>query len=759
MPKPKLDFAVLFEEYKQNVYPGMLNYLAEHLSVTTDSLKLLGVGYEFTGPSWIFAERNAEGEVIGLTRRFNDGKKCTVEGSKRGLTYVINPEYGEYQKRYVPGRHNWVRCSVDLPCPLCGRTKWCMVSADDIENPAAVLCGNETGSIGPCGEGTFLHILKPEGNISHCETVLGQTNLPILIVEGQTDVLAALDLGFQAIGRPSAQGGLKILQSMPLYNRAVAIIGENDAGAGKAGMEATFLTVCKLTQNVVKLMPPEGIKDLRAWVKNGLTQELLLTEIDGAGAAPSDNIFEDEVAHTIAKSWLEDELLENGFPRIRLYKGAWLEYSEGCYKKQAVELLRGKLYRYLEGKQCRKVDTNGVTTVVPYKPSRAKVSDIFDALNRWCPITKDPPLWLDDEKHPDPVNLISFKNGILDVSRYEKGKIVLHNPTPAFFTRNVIPYDFDEDLESDEWNDFLLDIFNHDSTKIDLLAEWMGYNCVPDMSYEKMMIFTGRPRSGKSTVLEAMRHMLGYEQCCESSFQSLCGQFGLQPLEGKLAALIGDAKTPRATQANSALEKLLQIVGGDPVTINRKGITQLPTVQLKCRFTMAMNELPAFTDHASALEPRLNLLFFENSYAGREDRHLKTRLNKEADKGKLINFALRGLKRLRKNQKFTLPDTSVVLQNQFRAISSPIYVFVEECCEFAKDNKNQDPGVFYADINLLFDVWRGWSRHNGIASGMKAQFSQRFKSNYPHLIYTKGNIKGVRIIQEAKMNYANGMGV
>ncbi|KKK85699.1 hypothetical protein LCGC14_2770670, partial [marine sediment metagenome] len=66
------------------------------------------------------------------------------------------------------------------------------------------------------------------------------------------------------------------------------------------------------------------------------------------------------------------------------------------------------------------------------------------------------------------------------------------------------------------------------------------------------------------------------------------------------------------------------------------------------------------------LEPRLNLLHFENSYIGREDRFLKKRLNKEADAGKLINFALRGLKRLRENRQFTLPPTSVILQKQLK---------------------------------------------------------------------------------------------
>ncbi len=752
-----ISFADLFETYRQNVYPAMLEALAEQLGVSTTSLDYIGVGYEFDGPSWVFPERNADSKIIGLVRRFDGGKKYVVPGSKRGLTFVVNPEFGAYGDRYIPGRHNWVRCSPGLPCPICSRVKWCMVSAENIDNPAAVLCGQEEGSTGPCGEGTFLHILKAEGDkSSHCETILLPTELPIIIVEGQTDVAAALDLGFQAVGRPSAQGGLKILRKMPLHNRAVVVIGENDCGVGETGMESSFLAVSKMTQSVAKLLPPDGIKDLRAWVKSGLTQGQLLTEISNASTTPADEVFTDSVAYTIAKTWLNDELLKDGFPQIRLYKGQWLRYIHGRYQKQAIELLRGELYRYLDGRLCRKIDHDGNITIAPYEPTRAKVSDIFDALNGWCPITKDPPLWLDDKEHPDPVNLISFKNGILNLDDYMSGEINLTPATPAFFTMNVVPYDFDDTLESEEWMEFLNDIFNEDETKINLLAEWMGYNCVPDMSHEKMMIFTGRPRSGKSTVLEAMRSMLGYEQCCETSFQSLCGQFGLQPLEGTLAALIGDAKTPQAGQSNAALEKLLQIVGGDPVTINRKGVTQVPIVQLKCRFTMAMNELPAFADHANALEPRLNLLHFENSYIGREDRFLKARLNKEAAAGKLMNFALRGLKRLRENRVFTVPASSVVLQDQFRAISSPIYEFMDECCEFATAHEDQDAAAFWADKNQMYDVWRGWSRANGRAVGMKAQFFQRFLTACPGLYESQQQsnvVNGVSIVPEAKLTY------
>ncbi len=725
---------------------------------------MIGIGYEFAGPSWMFPERDEKGEIIGLVRRFYGGKKYTMEGSKRGLTYIMNPDFGKKEDRYTPGRHNWVRVSKGTPCPICGREKWCLISAEDIDNPPAVLCGQEEGSIAPSGEGTFLHILTPDGiKDTHCQTVLPDTELPILIVEGQTDVAAAYDLGLVAIGRPSATSGMKLLRKMPLNNRSIIVVGENDAGAGEDGMESAHRTLNKMTQKIISVMPTDGIKDLRTWVHAGLTRDLLLAKADEAPTVPASDIFPNDVAHTIAKDWMQRELLVDGYPTIRLYKGRWLNYKDSHYQEQDVNFLRGMLYRFLDGKLYERVDANGVIIVEPYRPTRAKVGDIFDALNQWCHITKEHPTWLDDEYHPDIVNSIPFQNGILNVDDYMDGKITMIPNTPAYFNMNVLPYDFDPELESEEWNSFLADIFNKSQGKINLLAEWMGYNCVPDISQEKMMIFTGRPRSGKSTVLEAMRHMLGLNQCCETSFQSLCGAFGYQPLEGKLAALIGDAKTPTAGQADAALEKLLQIVGGDPVTINRKGVSQLASVQLRTRFSVAMNELPVFADHASALEVRLNLLHFSNSYVGREDRFLKYRLNKEADAGRLINFALRGLKRLREQKKFTLPPSSVILHNEFRALSSPIHEFVAECCELHDTTAQLSKEEYWTPSNMLYELWRGWSKMNGRAAGIKAQFYQRLMASYPTLVRDRKRIAGessaryvicgVKINDEVKLMY------
>lgn len=757
--KEQIPFAQTFETYRQNVMPGMLSVLAEQLGVSAKSLEAIGVGYTFATQSWVTPERDENGEIIGLVQRSLGGKKIAIKGSKRGLCYVFNPDF-KSKSVYIPGKHNWIRVSRDRPCPLCSRTKWCMVSAENPADPAAVICGLASGAVAECGNGTYLHILKPEGDKRrNSTTVLAPTSSgPILIVEGFTDTAAGLDLGFTTIGKPAGAGGLKMLRQMPLSGRPIWVFGENDSGAGREGMERTFLALRDLSNEVVKVMPPAGIKDLRAWLQSGLTREALEEYVAKHGVTAADAaVLESDAPSYIAKVWLDENKVD-GFPRIRRYAKDWFEYVDGHYALLDEDVLRGRVYSFLEGRRYKNISQAGDVTLVEYKANRRKVSDILDAANQWCPVDAEPPTWLDGQPHPHAIDLIPFQNGILDVKEYCEGNIVLYPPTPAFFSLNILPYDYDPDAHSDLWDEFLNDVFSGNQAKVALLAEWMGYNCVPDIYFEKMMLFHGPPRSGKSTVLEAMREMLGRHQCCEVTFQNLCSSFGYHAMVGKLAAMIGDAKTPRARESDAALEKILQITGGDPVNVQRKYRDDLASTKLYCRFTIAMNDLPAFTDHVKALEPRLNILAFENSYVGREDRSLKHRICQEAKAGKLINFALQGLKRLRAQQKFTEPLSSQQLADQFRLIATPIYAFLDECCELAPTVEERKDYVELKDV--LFQVWKRWCEDNGRSYGMKQQFgaklncipsitSSRIRINgEPQYVY-----QGVRLTQQAKITY------
>jgi len=735
-----LTFAEQFEVFKNNVTTEMLEHFAEELGVTVESLEKLGVGYYPGEYAWIFAERDAKGDIIGLLKRYYNGKKFMESGSKRGLIYAYNSDHAIGDKKYEAGKFHWVRiANASVVCPICGKPDWCMVSSDNPDDPSAAICSRiYDGSVRELPGCGYLHIRKKEqqqnmGTLG----VLSDTDLPIIIVEGATDVLAAMALGFVAIGRPSAEGGMAILNEMPLASKEVWIIGDNDAGAGEAGMKKTHLNIKEMTENALCILPPKEIKDLRQWVQRGLTQTSLFEYVGEHGDDNKEldpNVFADDVAYLIAERFINEFHMLNGVPILRNYRDQWIRWSKDHYKELSVAVFKGELYKFLEGKQYVKTTTRGLD-IVPYKPTRAKVNDIVDALNRWCPIEKDPPVWLDDEDHPHPNNLIIFRNGMLDVEKYMKGDCTLFEPNPRLFAYNVFPYNYDPNAWSNLYEDTCNQIFNENNECIRTLFQWLGYNLVPDMTQEKLMIFIGGTRSGKSTILETLHGILGKDQYSAISFQALANTHGLHSLIGKLAATLGDARTPRRGEANAALQTILQITGGDPVTVNPK-YRQLFDVYLRCRFTIAMNELPGFSDSAKAFVARSIILNFPNSYVGKEDYTLKNRLKKEAREGRLINFALRGLKDLREQDKFITPESSKPLLQQLTEITAPVTAFVNDCCV-----KNENA---YITRSQLYEAWTYWCARTGHKVGNNIYFGRWFKQTCPSIIEFRPMIDGRR---------------
>ena len=738
-----LTFAEQYEVYKNNATKGMLEHFAEELSVTVESLEKLGVGYYPGESAWVFAERDAKGDITGLLKRYHNGKKFMEPGSKRGLIYAYNSDHAIGDKKYEAGKFHWVRVGdAGVICPVCAKPDWCLVSSDDPENPSAAVCSRiNQGSIRELPGCGHIHILDPirqEGQVLGVQNaVLHGTDLPIIIVEGASDVLAAMALGFVAIGRPSAEGGMAILNEMPLAGHEVWIIGDNDAGAGEKGMKKAHLNIKEMTESALCILPPEGIKDLRQWVQRGLTQAALFEYVGEHGDDNKEldpNVFADDVAFLIAERFMDEFHMLNGVPILRNYRGQWMQWSKDHYEELSLALFKGELYKFLEGKRFIKTTASGMD-IVPYKPTRSKVNDIIDAMNRWCPIEKDPPIWLDKEEHPHPNDLIIFKNGMLDVTEYMKGNIVLYNPDPRLFTYNVFPYAFDENAWSSLYEDTCSQIFNEDAECIQALAQWFGYNLVPDMTQEKLMIFIGDARSGKSTILETLHGMLGKDQYSATSFQALANTHGLYSLIGKLAATLGDARTPRKGEADAALQTILQITGRDSITVNPKYIQPFD-LYLTCRFTIAMNDLPGFSDPAKALVARSIILNFPNSYIGREDFTLKDRLRKEARGGKLINFALQGLKDLREQGRFTMPESSKALLQQLTEITAPVTAFVRECCI-------KDPDAYIAK-NTLYEAWEHWCSKTGHKAGNNIYFGRWLRQACPSAVDFRANVDGRR---------------
>jgi putative DNA primase/helicase len=433
-----------------------------------------------------------------------------------------------------------------------------------------------------------------------------------------------------------------------------------------------------------------------------------------------EQIIENPEPLRLAEHFLKHKQSIDDKPTLRRFRQEWWAFESNGYRSISEEAAASRIYKHVD--TLWTPDRDGrAQGPWPFKKLVAKshtVGELLKALPACGTMIEGPmPQWTDGREGPNPSDIVAFSNGLLDTRQYCQGKIQLLPSTPCWFASASCPVAFNPQLGCPVWLKFLLDVFGGDQESIDLLQEWFGINLVPDNRYEKLMMLVGPPRGGKGTVLRALIAMLGEGQAASTSFSKLSSRFGLAPLVGKLAAILPDAHVSVRVDPKGALETLKSVSGGDAQAIDRKGVDELPNVRLFCRFTIGVNDLPKLPDEAGAIKTRLLLLNFAKSYADNPDTTLKDRVSKEV--GGIVNWALEGLVRLRKNGTFTVPRRSAAIVKEFEKMISPVLGFLDEQCEVRAGDAE-----IWVEKDKLFEAWKEWCIARGNDVGTKADFGQ-----------------------------------
>ncbi len=106
---------------------------------------------------------------------------------------------------------------------------------------------------------------------------------PVFVAEGPTDTAALLDLGFEAIGRPSCGSGAALVTAWVRRHcrSEVAVVSDGD-GPGQRGADALAKMLVAYCAAVRGLAPPEGVKDMRDWKRAGATPAEVLQAVERA---------------------------------------------------------------------------------------------------------------------------------------------------------------------------------------------------------------------------------------------------------------------------------------------------------------------------------------------------------------------------------------------------------------------------------------------------------------------------------------------
>lgn len=427
------------------------------------------------------------------------------------------------------------------------------------------------------------------------------------------------------------------------------------------------------------------------------------------------------VARELEPSWIQDD-----HRTLHHWRDQWMRWTGTHWAEVGTSALKSSLYLKLEHAIFYAPNKKGEMEPRPWNPSIKKIASLTEAIAAVTHLDErtEPGEWLGLKK--DGPRLISCANTMINPLTRET-----RAHTPAYFTTSSVPYNYDPQADCPQWLDFLEKVFPGDKQSQHLLQEWMGYVISGWTHYQKGIQLIGPPRAGKGTVARIIEKLIGKENSVGTTLKTLITNFGLQPLLGKSLCVVGDAHMENRN-SSEVVARILSITGEDSLPVDRKNRAAW-NGKLPVRLMILANKAPRFSDSSGAITGRFLTLHFTQSFAGREDKTLETRLTGEL--AGILNWALEGLRRLDERGHFIQPESAEGIIESQKEEGAPHQAFVKDRCVTRSD--------LWVTKEHLYNLWAVWCAEQHIRFiGTNASFAAEMYAAVPGVKEGRKRIKG-----------------
>lgn len=317
-------------------------------------------------------------------------------------------------------------------------------------------------------------------------------------------------------------------------------------------------------------------------------------------------------------------------------------------------------------------------------------------------------------KHLDKLNwssLLNFENYMLNPYKMEAED---HND--IWYSTIRIPYIYDAKATCPLWLKSIDEILEGHQEKIAMMQEFFGYCLIPDVKHKKSMFFIGDSDSGKSTILNILREMVGAKNCSSVALRNLSNPQFTPMMVNKLVNIDPDVDKHAANYEGD----FKIITSGEPVNCNQKFINTFTFIPY-ARIVLAANDFPKITDYSSAFYTRLLIIRCDRIF--KEDE--KNRLLFEQLKPELpgiLNWAMAGLKRLNARGQFEEKKFNTEAVEELTDENNPSNAFFKEHVQikFGSEIRKDD----------LYNKYRQWSEGKKAYTLSDIKFSKALFGKY-----------------------------
>jgi putative DNA primase/helicase len=380
--------------------------------------------------------------------------------------------------------------------------------------------------------------------------------------------------------------------------------------------------------------------------------------------------------------------------------GFW-QFNGSHYEELEHAVLSAQVYSFINAAKC--IVRGNIPVPITVKPDDVdKVMKCIKA-GVTIPAKLAQPCWIETEK-PAP-ELFAFKNRLVNVRTGED-----FAPTPRLWITDAVNFNYDPAAQCPRWKLFLEEIHPNDPDAQNCIEEQLGYGMTYDMHFDKIAVWIGEPRAGKTTLLHVQKELVGRRAFAPMSFDDWTrSEKSRENLIGKKVLAFPDVrlKPPKWFGKNldpgglerSSVRLLLSISGRDPESVGQL-YKKAWEGELTCKIIIISNEPLNITD--PILLTRLIMIDFQQSWLDREDidHFLEDKL--DAELSGIANECLAAYRRLLKRDYFIQPASAAHLAKTITAKANPVAAFMEEC--WVHDDKAK-PGPVAAQIYWTFEIW------------------------------------------------------
>lgn len=423
----------------------------------------------------------------------------------------------------------------------------------------------------------------------------------------------------------------------------------------------------------------------------------LKSELTGGAQADFDST--DNAENDEPEEWLSFSL--NGQPIINTYLLAqhvlekvplfyngheflWYDAKTGIWRDGTEEFLKG----YITNEYLQKL-----TKISPVRETIAAAQGIIHE-------AKDFP--------SGNLNKLVLKNGVYDIMTDE----FTAGFDPDIYARTGHPVKYDAAATAPTFDGFVKFVVGEENAPF--IYEWFGYSLYRRYSIQKMLFLYGKGGTGKSTLLNLAKDMIGTESYSAVSLEALMTKnFAAANLYQKTANFDTDAK-PEFLGDAAILKSL---TGEDTLYADVKFADPLMFYNF-AKLTFAMNDLPPMRDFSGGLERRAIILRTPNKVTNKIKKQYPLSKMRQEIPG-IFNAAMDGLRRALKQGHFTETKAMQAELDSWLRGNDQVGRFIDDICE--TDAKAKTP------VEDLYNAYSDYSSTSGEKPLGKYKFYRRIE--------------------------------